>query len=85
MIVQEYKVGVEVQTLLIEMERWIGILNFEKYTAKSIDLNFEKEVYFGNYYVLAPHDEILQRAFQNDIELKVLELIQKTNLKKTVS
>ena len=71
-----------VQSLLISMKRWTGIENFEEYVLTSIDLVFEQDNYFGEYYVLAPYDEILQKAIQNDTELKVLELIQKNAIEK---
>ncbi len=73
---------IEVQSLLIEMKRWIGTIDFEKYTIQSIDIEFETDNYFGEYYVLAPFDDILQKAIENDTELKVLELIKKNAIEK---
>ena len=73
---------IEVQSLLINMKRWISATNFEKYTVKSVDIDFEIDGYFGEYYVLAPFDDILRKAIQNDTELKVLNLIQKNAIEK---
>lgn len=73
---------IEVQSLLINMKRWIGIVNFEDYSVKSIDLDFEEDEYFGEYYILAPFDDIFQKSVQNDTELKVLELIKKNAIEK---
>ena len=64
------------------MQRWIGITNFEEYTVKSIDLDFDNATYFGKYYVFAPFDDILEKAILNDTELKVLELIQENAIEK---
>ena len=52
------------------------------YTVKSINLDFTADNYFGKYYVLAPYNNILQKAIQNDTELKVLELIQQNAVEK---
>ncbi len=73
---------ISVQSLLIEMKRWMSIENFDEFSVKSIDLDFEGDAYFGEYYVLAPYDDILQKAIQNDTELKVLELIKKNAVEK---
>jgi len=73
---------IEVHSLLIEMKRWMGNDNYDKYTVKSIDLDYETDSYYGEYYVLAPRDEILIKAIQNDTELKVLELIKENALEK---
>lgn len=73
---------ITVQSLLINMERWIGTTEFEKYSIQSIELDFEKDSYFGQYYLFAPFDDILQKAIQNDTELIVLELIQENAVEK---
>ncbi len=73
---------IDVQSLLIRMKRWIAAINFDSYTIKPIELDFELEDYFGDYYVSAPYDEILQKAIQNDTELKVLALIKKNAIEK---
>ena len=73
---------IEVQSLLINMKRWIGTTNFEKYSVKAIDLDFELDSYFGQYYLFAPFDDIMQKAIQNDTELIVLKLIQQNAVEK---
>jgi len=73
---------VEVESLLIEMRRWIGADFINTYTVKSIDLNFDQPGYCGEYYVSATYQEILKKAIQNDTELKVLELIRENAIEK---
>ncbi len=73
---------VEVESLLIEMKRWIGADFVELYAVKPIDLDFDQRGYYGEYYVTASYNEILQKAIQNDTELKVLELIRENALEK---
>ena len=73
---------IDVQSLLINLERWLGIDNFDKYDIKTVNLEFEKENYFGEYYVMAPFDDILEKANDNDTDLKVLELIKSNAIEK---
>ncbi len=73
---------VEVKSLLIEMKRWIGADYIEQYTVRPIDLKFDQKGYYGEYYVSASYAEILQKAIQNDTELKVLELIRENAVEK---
>ncbi len=73
---------IEVQSLLIAMKYWSGLPGFENYDIQCIDIDFDDPKYFGKYYVMAPHAEILERAIQNDTELKVLEIIQKNAVEK---
>jgi len=67
---------IKVESLLIGIERWIGVPECEKYTVDSIDLDFKKMDYFGEFYVSAPYDEIYKRTIENDTELMVLKLIK---------
>lgn len=73
---------VELESLLIEMQRWIGNIYYKNYTVESIDIDFTEDDYFGQYYISAPHDVILEKAIQNDTELRVLELIKLNALEK---
>ncbi len=73
---------IEVRSLLIEMQRWMGTTAFADYEVEPIDIEFGEEDYFGEYYITAPHDEILRKAIQNDTELRVLELIKENALEK---
>ena len=73
---------VEVESLLIEMRRWIGADFTEHYSVTTIDLDFDQSGYYGEYYVTASYNEILQRAIHNDTELKVLELIRENAIEK---
>jgi len=45
-------------------------------------LDFDQKDYYGEYYVSATFNEILQKAIQNDTELKVLELIRENAVEK---
>jgi len=67
---------IEVQTLMIEMEQWIGVEDIGKYNVEMIELDFNQPDYFGEFYVSAPHAGILDLALKNDTELMVLELIK---------
>ena len=67
---------IEVQSLLIEMERWIGVANFDQFAVDLIGLDFDLPGYFGEFYVMAPFDEILKKTIENDTELMVLELVE---------
>jgi len=69
---------ISVQSLQIEMERWIGVDNFDDYSIELIQLAFDEPDHFGEFYVMAPVEEILKQTMKNDTELMVLELI-KTN------
>jgi len=74
--IQGKEIGV--QSLLIEMERWIGVDHLDEYPIDLIQLEFDQPEYFGKFYVMAAVDEILQQTIANDTELMVLQLI-KTN------
>ena len=71
-----------VQSLLISLERWLGIDNFNKYNIETFDLEFNNDKYFGDYYVIAPLNNIFERAINNDTDLKVLELIKSNAVEK---
>ncbi len=73
---------VEVESLLIEMKRWIGADFIDQYQVLPIDLHFDQKDYYGEYYVSASYKEILKKAIQNDTELKVLELIRENAIEK---
>jgi uncharacterized protein YoxC len=71
-----------VQSLLISLERWLGINNFIRYNIKTFELEFSNNNYFGEYYVVAPLDDIFEKAINNDTDLKVLELIKSNAVEK---
>jgi len=73
---------IEVESLLIEMKRWIGADNLDQFSVRSVDLDFDTPGYSGEYYVVASYDEILKKAILNDTELKVLDLIRENAIEK---
>ncbi len=66
-----------VNSLKMDMQRWMNVPTFGFEQIQTIDINFDKSVFFGNQYIIDPVDTILNRAIKNDTEFKVLHLIKK--------
>jgi len=65
---------ISLYSMELSMERFMNVDNIDLSKLLVIDLDFNREDYFGNYYIEEPTDSIFKKALSNDSEFKVLEL-----------
>jgi len=67
---------ISLYSMELSMERFMNVDNIDLSKLLVIDLDFNREDYFGNYYIEEPTDSIFKKALSNDSELKVLGIIK---------
>jgi hypothetical protein len=67
---------ISLYSMELSMERFMNVDNIDLSKLLVIDLDFNREDYFGNYYIEEPTDSIFKKALSNDSEFKVLGIIK---------
>ncbi len=66
-----------VGSLKIKLQRWLGVESLDEYYIQPIPLGLDDGDYFGKEYVENSYESVLERAFANDTEIKIMRLIIK--------
>jgi len=64
-----------VGSLEIKFRRWLGVKSLDDYYIEPIPLGLDGGDYFGKEYVERSYEAVLERAFANDTEIKIMRLI----------
>lgn len=64
-------------SIKLSMQRYMNVDNVLLSSLFVIDVDFEKDNYYGKYYIEEPTDSIFNKALNNDSEFKVLGIIKK--------
>ncbi len=67
---------ITVNSLRINMQRWMNVDSILFEQVQPIFLDFSKATYLGEFYINAPSDSIICKALKNDTEFKVLQLMR---------
>ncbi len=67
---------ISLYSMQLSMERYMNVDYIDLSKLLVIDLDFNREDYFGKYYIEEPTDSIFKKALSNDSEFKVLGIIK---------
>ncbi len=67
---------ISLYSMQLSMERYMNVDNIDLSKLLVINLDFDRDDYFGNYYIEEPTDSIFKKALSNDSEFKVLGIIK---------
>jgi hypothetical protein len=68
--------AIENNSIKIDLQRYMNLDEIKYEQIQTIILDFEKNDYFGKYYINEPIDSIFSKALANDTEFKILHIIK---------
>ena len=73
---------VQVASLEIRLQRELGLKSLEGFRIEPVPLGLGQTEYYGKHYVDEDYEILLERAVDNDVEIKVLHRVRESALEK---